>query len=100
MKGDTEISANLMVDAFGSARQNCHSSPFVSTSSGARSGSIIIGRNAKGPSRLSLSSHEPEGTPLRVLADGEAVSRVDHSALKLHHSLKSPRDVVHDEIWQ
>jgi hypothetical protein len=56
--------------------------------------------NVKGPTRLSLSSHEPEGTSLRVLADGKAVSGVDHSALKLHHSLKSPRDVVHEEIRQ
>ena len=45
-------------------------------------------------------SHEPEGTSLRILADGEAVSGMDHGAVKLDHSLKSAPHVIHNEIRQ
>ena len=45
-------------------------------------------------------SHEPKGTSLRILADSEVVSGMDYGAVKLDHSLKSARHVIHNEIWQ
>jgi hypothetical protein len=45
-------------------------------------------------------SHEPKGTSLRILADSEAVSGMDNGAVKLDDSLKSDRDVIHNEIRQ
>lgn len=45
-------------------------------------------------------SHEPKGTSLRILADSEVVSGMDYGAVKLDHSLKSARHVIHNEIRQ
>jgi hypothetical protein len=45
-------------------------------------------------------SHEPKGTSLRILADSEVVSGMDYGAVKLDDSLKSARDVIHNEIRQ
>ena len=50
--------------------------------------------------RGSAASHKPKGTSLGVLANGQAVSGVDHGAPELHHALKSPRNVTHNEIWK
>ena len=49
---------------------------------------------------LVLFSHEPKGTPLRILADSEVVSGMDYGAVKLDHSLKCARHVIHYEIRQ
>jgi hypothetical protein len=46
------------------------------------------------------SSHETKRTPLRILADSEVVSGMDHGAVKLDHSLESARYVIHNEIRQ
>src|SRR3989337_2477033 len=45
-------------------------------------------------------SHEPKGTSLRILADSEVMSGMDYGAVKLDHSLKSARHVIHNEIRQ
>jgi hypothetical protein len=45
-------------------------------------------------------SHEPKGSSFRILADREVVSGVDYGAVKLDHSLKTARHVIHNEIRQ
>ena len=45
-------------------------------------------------------SHEPKGTSLRILADSEVVSGMNYGAVKLDDSLKSVRNVIHNEIRQ